>query len=255
MIRIAVFAVSLAAAGLAAWFAFAVQPNPAAPVVVETPPAATREVLVATAALPAGRTLAATDFEWLEWPEQQVRPQYATRDARPDAVQELVGAMVRSEILAGEPVREDKLITGGAGFLSTLIPADKRAVAVRISAATSAGGFIQPNDRVDVIHTTVEETAEARAPERRSVTLLTNIRVLAIGEAVEAAPSNTVFGATATLELTSEQAEILIAAESSGMISLALRSFADLSRDQQLFREAGSIRVIRRGRPQVVELK
>lgn len=255
MIRILVFGISLVAAGVAAWFALALQPEPESPNVVQPAPEPTLEILVASASMPPGHVLAAADVAWSPWPQSHVRPYHTTREAQPEAAVELAGAFVRSEILPGEPVRQEKLIRTEAGFLATRIPADRRAIAVRISPATTAGGFIQPNDRVDVLFTSTELVSDARGPQTRSVTLLSNVKVLAIGQAVQVADTNTAFGPTATLELTPEQAEILTSAERSGSISLALRSFDDPSREQRIHREAGSVTMIRQGRSQVVELR
>ena len=63
-----------------------------------------------------------------------------------------------------------------------------------------------------------------------SETLFHNVRVLAIGQIIEAKDGNkkNVEGNTATLELTPPQAQRLAEANSGGEISLSLRSIADM---------------------------
>src|SRR5690606_32995164 len=108
------------------------------------------------------------------------------------------------------------------------LPSGKRAVATQISADTSAGGFILPNDRVDVIMTrATEESASGYLTE----TILQDIRVLAIDQTIgEDDDGRKVrLGQTATLELTPEQAEIItVAQQMAGRLTLALRPTVDV---------------------------
>jgi pilus assembly protein CpaB len=115
-----------------------------------------------------------------------------------------------------------------------MLPPGKRAVAVRVSAESAAGGFILPNDRVDVLH--IVEVGEQK--ERVSQAILRNVVVLAIDQVVDDNSKDNkgnakaaVVGKTATLELDKFQTEILTAAQAKGTISLALRSAADKSEE------------------------
>ena len=113
-------------------------------------------------------------------------------------------------------------------MLAAMLPSGKRAVAIRVSAESTAGGFILPNDRVDVIQNISSASAEGK-PEQRSRTLLRNVRVLAVDQkADETKGQLVVVGKTATLEVTPTDAEIIASAQAAGTLSLALRSIADL---------------------------
>ena len=114
--------------------------------------------------------------------------------------------------------------------------------------STSAGGFILPNDRVDVIHT-VQAASESGANPATSEIILTNIRVLAIGQTVqERNGEKVVTGETATLELTPAQAEKVVLAQKVGQLSLALRSIADVNETGTPAREErNALQVIRYG--------
>jgi pilus assembly protein CpaB len=130
-----------------------------------------------------------------------------------------------------------------------------RAVSSEISAETGAGGFILPNDRVDVLL-----TRRMKNPERPSLPdvvateiILTNIRVLAIDQAPkEKDGQSAVVGKTVTLELKPEQTIELAAARQAGSLSLALRSIADVSQTSDIndfrgSRRTESINVVRYG--------
>ncbi len=74
------------------------------------------------------------------------------RTERPDATTEIIGSIARAPFISGEPIREQKLVKAdGSGFMAAILPTGMRAVSTEISPETGAGGFILPNDRVDVI--------------------------------------------------------------------------------------------------------
>ena len=165
----------------------------------------------------------------------------------------VVGSIVRYPFVAGEPIREQKLVkANGSGFMAAILPTGMRAVSTEISPETGAGGFILPNDRVDVILSRREKNPDQNNGEAAvSETILTNIRVLAIDQTPrEKEGQNTVLGKTATLELKPEQAEALARARQTGTLSLALRSLADANTPVASNDELGrreSINVVRYG--------
>lgn len=237
MFRFIILFVALAAGGGAAWIAFSIRGEPVAPVAIqETPAAATRDVLVASTDLTQGQTLTKESVRWQSWPESAAQQTYIDRSARPDAIASLVGAVVRSKMIAGEPIRDDKLGLLNPSLLSSMLPSGKRAVAVRITAETTAGGFILPNDRVDVLHTLGSLDKPEGQKDYTTRTILSNITVLAIDQTLDeqtkdkdekSKAKSAAVGKTATLELDPRQAELLTAAEAAGALSLALRSTAD----------------------------
>jgi pilus assembly protein CpaB len=105
-----------------------------------------------------------------------------------------------------------------------------RAISTEISPETGAGGFILPNDFVDVILSRRDKAAEKAAgiEVHTSETVLTGVRVLAIDQSVEEKNGQrVVVGKTATLELTPRQSETLALSRQMGTLSLALRSLVD----------------------------
>ena len=117
--------------------------------------------------------------------------------------------------------------------MSSVLPSGMRAVATQIAADTSAGGFILPNDMVDVImarRNTASSGGASSGDGFITETILKNIKVLAIDQTIQEDEDGkkVKVGATATLELTPEQAEIItVAQQMADRLTLALRSVTD----------------------------
>jgi pilus assembly protein CpaB len=227
--RIVVLAVALGAGGIAAYLASgSKEPPPAPPPVVAID---TVDILVAKGDINMGQVVAAGDIQWQIWPASAGSSYFVRRKDRPDAIEQLTGSIARSPFVAGEPIREAKLIkANGSGFMAALLPSGMRAVSTEISPETGAGGFILPNDRVDVLLTRrdreVERTTGVEA--HVSETILTDVRVLAIDQTIEEKNGQrVVVGRTATVELSPRQAETLAVSRQRGVLSLALRSLID----------------------------
>jgi pilus assembly protein CpaB len=118
----------------------------------------------------------------------------------------------------------------GGGFMAAVLPHGMRAIALDITPDNDAGGFILPNDHVDVILTRRDKWAEkiAGVEKYASETILRNVRVLAVDQSIEDKEGQKVaVGKTATVELDPQQAETLALARQIGTLSLTLRSLLD----------------------------
>src|ERR1043166_5551081 len=228
--RIVVLAVALGAGGIAAYLASgSKEPPPLAPApVVQID---TVDILVAKADINMGQGVAANDIQWQAWPTSAASSHFLRRRDRPNAIEQLTGSIARPPCVVGEPIREAKLIkANGSGFMAALLPSGMRAISTEISPETGAGGFLLPNDRVDVLLTRRDrETEKATGIEAHtSETILTDVRVLAIDQTIEEKNGQRVVGGkTATLELSPRQAETLAVSRQRGVLSLALRSLID----------------------------
>src|SRR6184192_2254550 len=228
--RIVVLTIALIAGGVAAYLASGIgdKPPPTEAITLQTV-----DVLVAKSDIGLGQTVTAEAVQWQTWPAATASNSFIRRNDRPDATTQIAGSIARAPFIAGEPIREPKLVkANGSGFMAAILPAGMRAISTEISPETGAGGFILPNDRVDVILSKREKnTAVPGAPDMvNSEVILPNVRVLAIDQAPkEKDGQNTVVGKTVTLELKPEQAETLARARQSGTLQLALRSIADLN--------------------------
>src|SRR5579871_6085144 len=228
--RIVVLAVALSAGGVAAYLASGTDSKTTAPV-APVAQLETVEVLVAKADINLGQTLTATDMIWQTWPASTTSNSFIRRKDRPDANTQIAGSIARIPFVAGEPIREAKLVKAdGSGFMAAILPSGYRAISTEISAETGAGGFILPNDRVDVILTRrLKDMSNPVNPDIVDAhVILANVRVLAIDQAPkEKEGTNNVVGRTVTLELKPEQTATLASARQAGTLSLSLRSIAD----------------------------
>ena len=149
--RLVVLGVALAAGGVAAlcWRAATTRRRRAA--APPPPPLATVEMLVAKNDLGRGQLIGAGDVGWQIWPQAAANPNFIKKSERPDAIEQFVGAIVRISVAAGEPIRDPPVVFAkGSGFLAAILPKGMRAVSMEISAESGAGGFILPDDHVDV---------------------------------------------------------------------------------------------------------
>ncbi|ESQ78625.1 Flp pilus assembly protein CpaB [Asticcacaulis sp. YBE204] len=241
------------------------QPAAATSVAVEAPQV---KVLVAARDLKVGERLTDTDLTWKDWPESAITAAYLTdrpvavanaakspeetpqktevkaettdtagkvvegveKALNPThGMEAVLGGVVREEILANEPVILRKVVRADeGGFMAVMLAPGMRAMAVPVSVENTAGGFILPGDRVDIL-----VSAEVRKSDGQSSfvakPVLRNIKILAIDQAVQAkADQPSVIGATATLEVSPEDGQALAQAKAQGTLSLMLRSYADV---------------------------
>jgi len=228
--RILILLVALGAGGFAAFLASG-DNNKEAPAPVPVVQIETVDVLVAKADIGMGQSVSEQNIHWQSWPASAANSNFVRKPERPEAVQQIAGSIARTPFLTGEPIREGKLIkANGSGFLAAMLPSGMRALSTEISPETGAGGFILPNDRVDVILTRRDREAEKATgvDTQISETILSKVRVLAIDQTVEEKNGQrVVVGRTATLELHPRQAETLALSRQKGSLSLALRSLAD----------------------------
>jgi pilus assembly protein CpaB len=250
--RIVVLTIAIGAGGVAAYLASGSDSRP--PPIEPVAQLQTVDVLVAKSDIGLGQTVTPNDMQWQSWPAATASNAFIRRNERPDATTQLAGSIARAPFIAGEPIREPKLIkANGSGFMAAILPPGMRAVSTEISPETGAGGFILPNDRVDVLLTAREKNPDPRVSTDLVITkiILMNIRVLAIDQAPkEKDGQNSVVGKTVTLELKPEQTAILAASRQAGTLSLALRSIADVNQVEiadDSSRQRGSVNVVRYG--------
>lgn len=224
MVRVLILTAAVVAGGMAAWLSTGTSHSTRVLKGKDDP--VYEEVLVAIDDIRAGDELNTRKMQWKRWPTEAISPDLISKTENAEAADELKGTVAKANFLAGEPIRKEKLMSTGSGVMSMTIEPGKRAIAVKVSAGNTAGGFILPNDRVDVIHT--RYSGQKNQNRTASRTILSNVRILAIDQSADGIDRATsVVGKTATLELSPEQVEVITSAEASGLISLALRAHAD----------------------------
>jgi pilus assembly protein CpaB len=228
--RIMMFALAAGSAVMAGVLAKGMIGKPATTEAEVVTKVKTVPVLVAAKDIDVGERLASGTIIWKDWPADNVLDVMITKDEKPDADASMAETRARIQMFEGEPINEKKVVdpkTGG--FMSAVLPKGMRALSVAISERSSAGGFIMPNDKVDILLT--RKVSGVSTGFSRTETVISNVRVLAINQIFRQAKEGEEValkeGQTATVELSPPQAEIIARVESEGELSLALRSIAE----------------------------
>src|SRR5258708_30104575 len=142
--RIGVLILALSAGGVAAYLARGSDNTSAPPEPVAQ--LQTVDVLVAKSDIGLGQTVNPENLQWQSWPAGASSNNFIRRTDRAGATNEIAGSIARSPFLAGEPIREAKLVkANGSRLMAPLLPTGMRAVSTEISPETGASGFILPN--------------------------------------------------------------------------------------------------------------
>lgn len=243
-----------------------------------------QKVLVAKRDLKVGERLTATEVAWQPWPPGSVNETFITDGAArpmpnaaaaatervmeavlPDsaAMSAIEGSIVREPIFASEPIVQRKLVRGGeGGYMSVMLQPGMRAVGVPVTVETGVGGFVLPNDHVDLLLNEKVETKDGEGGSRSisiARVIMRNVRVLAIDQATEPEKdARSMVGAVATLEIPAEDVGAVTSAKSQGELVLSLRAFSDAQGGpSRAYSGGGSsdiVRVFRNGQPSDVRV-
>jgi pilus assembly protein CpaB len=227
MQRLLILGLATLAAGAAAFLARGLLGGGTPTVVARPMPmVATSEVLVATSSIQPGQALNPTLVRWQRWPKSNVDSSFITHETAPSIEQAVTGTVARSPIVSGEPLTGAKIVrTDAAGFMAATLSPGMRAMSIPITTESGAGGFILPNDRVDLVMA-VQVSDNPKTYGARIV--LANVRVLAVDQTIKQdRDQKVVLAKTATLELSPDQVRTVERAEASGAISLALRPLSE----------------------------
>jgi pilus assembly protein CpaB len=178
-------------------------------------------IVAAAADIGLAETVTTKHVRLVSWPKDAI-PAGALR-----TVAEAEGRVVRSSVVAGEPLLEAKLapqLAGRGGIMPMLIPEGQRGVTIKVDEAIRESGFVLPNSHVDVL---VSMPKRPASMERIAKLILQDVLVLAAGQAVEIRDNKPVTVTTVTLALTPDQAERLALAQTEGRLTLATRNLRD----------------------------
>jgi pilus assembly protein CpaB len=219
----------LAGFGVVAWLNLRPAPAPS----IISGPSDKQAVLVAARPLRAGMLLKPDDLA-TELRAPKDVPAGARLDT-PAAHDELLGAMVRRNLVKGDVIQAgDALNPGDRGFLAAVLGPGMRAITVGVDAVSGLAGLVWPGDRVDLILTQSQDGADVAPAHRISgETVLHDVRVLAIDrQLVQGATSEspeTQMVRTVTLEVTPSDAARVAVATRLGHLSLSVVAVAPTS--------------------------
>src|SRR6266536_6048822 len=181
----------------------------------------TTPVVVAAKDIAEGAAIDRIDLVTAQWPTTTVPLGAFT------SVDSVAGRVARVSIFTGEAIVPGRLAPAGTGpGLELKIPPGQRAMAVRINDVAGISGLIQPNSRVDVLVTLMDQKSGTQVAKL----FMENMRVLSVGTEIQrdqAGKPNT--ATTVTLGVTPDEAERLAIAMNTGSIQLVLRGYGDPS--------------------------
>jgi pilus assembly protein CpaB len=251
--RLALLIGALLLAGVSAFMARSMLTGAAVPMATAAQQPTGPEVLVAIRALPVGTIIGPDSFRYQPWPKDMVEKAYYIRGETDPA--SLNGAVVRSEVTAGQPLTIGSLVKpGDRGFLAAALGPGMRAVTVPVSAQSGVGGLVFPGDRIDLVLTQEVKGGGDGPALKTSETIIRNMRVLATDQRTdnqvgEDGKTVVVVFSTVTLEATPKIAEKIAVAQTIGTLSLSLRSIADNTAELERAIAAGEVTVPQNGDP------
>jgi pilus assembly protein CpaB len=184
-------------------------------------PQASEKIVVAAVNMSIAETISEKQVKLVDWPKGSI-PIGALK-----SVADANGRVVRSSIVAGEPLLDSKLasgLSGKGGIMPMLVPPRLRGVTIKVDDATRESGFILPGSHVDIL---VSMSRERGSQERVAKIILQDVAVLAAGQTVEMRDNKPVTVTTVTFALTPDQAERLALAQVEGKLMLATRNLSD----------------------------
>jgi pilus assembly protein CpaB len=139
---------------------------------------------------------------------------------------DVIGKVTSSTVIAGEILLAPRLADAGAGSaLAAVVATNMRAVTVRVDDVVGVAGFLLPGNHVDIIET----ERDSQGNKVRAQTILSNVKVLAVDQTAASDSSQPMVVRAVTLEVTPEDAEVLLKGKTAGSIQLALRNPLDES--------------------------
>ncbi len=172
------------------------------------------------------------DIDWSDVPPNMIKEDHVRESTT--QIGTFNGAVVRRQLRAGEPIPSDALMTSReGGFMSAVLEAGYRAVSVAVNPTSGNAGFISPGDRVDLIVTRkVKNTGGSGEAQIISETFIEDVRVLAVDQQLNNPENKAILAKTVTVQVSPAQAEKVAVAGELGKISLALRSAANVAKEE-----------------------
>lgn len=171
-------------------------------------------VVSAAMPIPYGTKVEGRHLKYIEVPD----------DAAPaghfSSAEEVEGRVSTVEIARGEILVANRFAKHTSGStLAALVGENMRALSVRVNDVIGVAGFLLPGNRVDVL-------ASRRVGGQRAVTetILRNIKVLAVDQTATTDKNEPIIVRALTLEMTPQQTEILVKAQTEGTIQITLRN-------------------------------
>lgn len=184
------------------------------------------QVVVAAVDISEGTTVTMDMISQRSVPEQFV----TSSVVKPDSANYIANQKVLVPLQAGDPLLWSQFeTTRAAERLSAKVQKKMRAITIMAATNTSVGGWVRPNDHVDIIGT----FKDPGSGEQVGVTLMQNVTVLATGKITGTTNVNLVpegqrdYGNVSLLVLP-EEVEMLVLSQELGALTMSLRNEDDV---------------------------
>lgn len=187
---------------------------------VDTTAPALVSVVVAGQDIPFGTSIEAHKLTTIQWPAEAVPAGVYTDYSDLLANSGAEPRRAKRAMAQGELVLASKVSDFGekVTIVQTLSPGN-RAMAIKVNAQTSVGGFVTPGDRVDIV------LISSDGGELRAVTILQNIRIVGVDQQADELDESAQIARTVTVEVSPQQGQKLALAQRAGQLNLSLRDF------------------------------
>jgi pilus assembly protein CpaB len=173
-------------------------------------------VIIASMDIPQWKTVGETDVTEKNWPKDDVTKDMFTQKSQ------VVGKVAINNVFMDEALNARRVVDPKGGNVFSLgFSENKRAFTVRVNDVSGVGGFLQRDNRVDVLSSW---KPSGMNDEVRTETIVQDIKVLAVDQESTSDKNKPIVVRSVTLEMTPQQAEAVFKAQQQGSIQLALRN-------------------------------
>lgn len=159
-------------------------------------------------------------------------------------------------VKAGEPILTSYTVTRGGAYFSGTLKPGRRALTIEVDEISSISGMLRAGDKIDILVTAKQpkKVGIAAATDDMTFPLLSNLSVLATGQAQRGSGNATVTYTHITLDVTPDEANSIIAAKTGGKMTAVLRSPKDeLPNNSQIKTMANVVPSVLASEPKLVE--
>lgn len=159
-------------------------------------------------------------------------------------------------VKAGEPILTSYTVTRGGAYFSGTLKLGRRALTIEVDEISSISGMLRAGDKIDILVTAKQpkKIGIVTAAEDITFPLLSNLSVLATGQAQRGSGNATVTYTHITLDVTPDEANSIIAAKTGGKMTAVLRSPKDeLPNNSQIKTMANVVPSVLVSEPKLVE--
>ncbi len=159
-------------------------------------------------------------------------------------------------VKAGEPILTSYTVTRGGAYFSGTLKPGRRALTIEVDEISSISGMLRAGDKIDILVTAKQpkKIGIVAATDDMTFPLLSNLSVLATGQAQRGSGNATVTYTHITLDVTPDEANSIIAAKTGGKMTAVLRSPTDeLPNNSQIKTMANVVPSAQAGEPKLVE--